>query len=319
MHRHFRNERRNSLPPDIAAPPSAYLNRAATLKAGEDAASFSAITHAEVSQGLVDAAQDSKQAERAEEIAAEKAKVEVQFNTAAAKGGIYKHKSQLDDQAIVQVKQARLQEEEAQKEEDAARAALKKAIQKKKNAQINVSNKEEVERRSKYAAQFAGEQYEQVKAQAVASDNDLKEEMHEAAQEQKFRAVARAAVVAEAQKEAKMDSKLLHSHKSPKITRTVVATPAKGGSAKVHTTTTHTTTTVTPAKTKSCSNCKTLPKEYAKKGGTCEDCDTWANDGQCTKKDFKAFMTKYCAASCNCPEEEALIQLNMPQTTVGPL
>merc|ERR1712216_635333 len=88
--------------PDIPAPPSAYLNKAAAIKAAQDAASFSAITHAEVSQGLVDAAQDSKQAERAEEIAAKKAKV------------------------------------------------------KEKRAEMNVSDKETLERRAKYAAEFAG-------------------------------------------------------------------------------------------------------------------------------------------------------------------
>jgi len=312
-------------PPSIAAPSAAYLNRAATLKAGQDAASFSAITHAEVSQGLVDAAQDSKQAERAEEIAAAKAKVEVQFNTAAAKGAIYKKKSELDDQAIVQVKQATLQSEEAAKELKAAEEALKKAQEKKHHAELVVSNKQQVEREAKYAAEFAGQQYEAVKAQAIASDNALKEREHEAAQEQKFREVARAAVVAEAQKEAAADAKLVHEHKSPKIpiTRTVVATPTAKGSAAIHTTTTTTKTSVTPAVTKSCSNCESLPEEYKKLGGACTDCDTWSSQGHCKTKTFISFMTKFCAASCGCPEETTLVQLDeelmMPTSSVSPL
>jgi len=287
--------------PNIAAPPSAYLNRAATLKAGEDAASFSAVTHAEVSQGLVDAAQDSKQAERAEEIAAQKAKVDVQFNTAAAKGGIYKKRSQEDDQAIVQVKTARLHEQEAEKEEKAAEAALAKARKKTHQAKVVVSNKEELERRAKYAAEFAGQEYERVKADAVASDNALKEREHEAAQEQKFRAVARAAVVAEAQKEASMDAKLMHAHKSP---------PAVAA----------------PATATGCSDCKTLDKKYKELGGSCADCPTWASAGHCTSDNFKKFMGMFCAGSCkltapNCPElpaqEETLIQ--MPESSVAPL
>jgi len=311
-------------PPSISAPSAAYLNRAATLKAGQDAASFSAITHAEVSQGLVDAAQDSKQAERAEEIAAEKAKVEVQFNTAAAKGAIYKKKAQVDDQAIVQVKQATLQAEEAAKEEKEAEEALKRAKEKKKHAETVVSNKQEIERRAKYAAEFAGQQYEQVKAAAIASDNQLKEREHEAAQEQKFREVARAAVVAEAQKEAAADARLVHDHKSPHISKTVIVTPSAKGSAKIHTKTTSTTTTVTPASTKSCSNCQTLPEEYKKLGGTCEDCESWAAEGQCTEEKFKSFMKKFCAASCHCPDEEAALvqvdeELMMPTSTIAKL
>lgn len=291
--------------PNIAAPPSAYENRAATLKAGEDAASFSAVTHAEVSQGLVDAAQDSKQAERAEEIAAEKAKVEVQFNTAAAKGGIYKQKSKEDDQAIVTVKQARLQEAEAAKEEKAAEAALKAAQEKRKKSQINVSNKEELERRAKYAAEYAGQTYEHIKTAAITADNALKEKEHEAAQEQRYRQVARAAVVAEAQKEASMDAKLMHQHKAPPALPKAPLKKEHSHKAK-------------------CSNCKTLPAEFSKKGGTCDDCDTWAKAGQCTQPTFKKFMLKYCAKSCNCPEEAAaLIQLPedaaMPESSVGPL
>lgn len=293
------------------------MNRAATLKAGQDAAAFSAVTHAEVSQGLVDAAQDSKQAERAEEIAAAKAKVEVQFNTAAAKGAIYKKKAQVDDQAIVQVKTATLQAEEAGKEEKEAEEALKRAKEKQKQAETVVSNKQEIERRAKYAAEFAGQQYEQVKAAAIASDNALKEREHEAAQEQKFREVARAAVVAEAQKEAAADAALVHDHKSPKIhiSKTVVVTPSAKGKAKIVTESKTETTSVTPATTVSCSDCTVLESTYKALGGSCSDCTEWARVGQCTESKFKHFMAKFCAGSCAshgvpCPQEASLIQVD---------
>merc|ERR1711970_1311109 len=215
-----------------------YLSRAATLKAGEDAASFSAITHAEVSQGLVDAAQDSKQAERAEEIAAQKAKVNMEFNMAAAKGGVYKQKSEADDQAIVKVKQARLEEE------DAAEEALKLAKNKEKKAELHVSDMENLERRAKYAAEFAGQQYEGAKARAVADDNAVKEQEHEATQEQRFRQVARAAVVKEAQEEAKRAAHSLKTKTSPPPVQKVVVTPNKKGKSHIQKVTTHVKTTV---------------------------------------------------------------------------
>jgi len=304
-------------PPSISAPPAAYLNRAATLKAGQDAASLSAITHAEVSQGLVDAAQDSKQAERAEEIAAAKAKVEVQFNTAAAKGAIYRKKAQIDDQAILAVKTATLQAEEASKEEKVAEEALKRAKEKKKHAETVVSNKQEIERRAKYAAEFAGQQYEQVKAAATASDNALKEREREAAQEQKFREVARAAVVKEAQKEAAAAAALVHAHKSPKVvTKTVVVTPSAKGNAKIVTTEHTKTSTVTQATAVSCSDCTVLEEKYKKLGGSCSDCQQWAKDNQCKHKTYGDFMSKFCAGSCAavggvpCPKEAALIQVD---------
>merc|ERR1711904_674346 len=216
-HEEFQKVDRNLVAaPDIPAPPSAYLNKAAAIKAAQDAASFSAITHAEVSQGLVDAAQDSKQAERAEEIAAKKAKVNVEFNMAAAKGGVYKQKSQADDQAIVQVKQARLAEEETAKETQAAEEAL--------------------ERRAKYAAEFAGQQYEDAKAKAVADDNAVQEQEHEATQEQRFRQVARAAVVKEAQEEAKRAAHSLKTKTSPPPpppAKVKVVTPNKNGHSHI--------------------------------------------------------------------------------------
>merc|ERR1711904_258892 len=311
--------------PNIAAPPSAYLNKAAAIKAAQDAASFSAITHAEVSQGLVDAAQDSKQAERAEEIAAQKAKVNVEFNMAAAKGGVYKQKSQADDQAIVQVKQARLAEEETAKETRAAEEALKQAKLKEKRAEMNVSDKENLERRAKYAAEFAGQQYEDAKAKAVADDNAVKEQ--EDTQEQRFRQVAREAVVKEAQEEAKRAAHSLKTKTSPPPpppAKVKVVTPNKNGHSHIQKVTTHVKTTIIPAKTKSCSDCTKLPAEYAKQGGTCSDCSTWAANGQCTNKSFKDFMVAYCAASCNCPEstgsKEVLLQLpSMPEGMFGAL
>merc|ERR1712188_219565 len=326
-HEEFQKVDRNLVAaPDIPAPPSAYLNKAAAIKAAQDAASFSAITHAEVSQGLVDAAQDSKQAERAEEIAAQKAKVNVEFNMAAAKGGVYKQKSQADDQAIVQVKQARLAEEETAKETQAAEEALKQAKLKEKRAEMNVSDKENLERRAKYAAEFAGQQYEDAKAKAVADDNAVKEQEHEATQEQRFRQVARAAVVKEAQEEAKRAAHSLKTKTSPPPPppAKVVVTPNKKGHSHIQKVTTHVKTTIIPAKTKSCSDCTKLPAEYAKQGGTCSDCSTWAANGQCTNKSFKDFMVAYCAASCNCPEsagsKEVLLQLpSMPEGMVGAL
>jgi len=307
--------------PNIAAPPSAYLNKAAAIKAAQDAASFSAITHAEVSQGLVDAAQDSKQAERAEEIAAQKAKVNMEFNMAAAKGGVYKQKSEADDQAIVKVKQARLEEEEAAKERRAAEEALKLAKNKEKKAELHVSDMENLERRAKYAAEFAGQQYEGAKARAVADDNAVKEQEHEATQEQKFRQVARAAVVKEAQKEARHAAHALRTPPPPAPVQKVVVTPNKKGKSHIQKVTTHVKTTVIPAKTKHCSDCTTLPEEYSKQGGTCGDCSTWAANGQCTNKSFKDFMLTYCAASCDCKTpNSALIQLpSMPDHSVGPL
>merc|ERR1711970_529157 len=318
-HEEFQKVDRNLVAaPDIPAPPSAYLNKAAAIKAAQDAASFSAITHAEVSQGLVDAAQDSKQAERAEEIAAQKAKVNMEFNMAAAKGGVYKQKSEADDQAIVKVKQARLEEE------DAAEEALKLAKNKEKKAELHVSDKENLERRAKYAAEFAGQQYEGAKARAVADDNAVKEQEHEATQEQKFRQVARAAVVKEAQKEARHAAHALRTPPPPSPVQKVVVTPNKKGKSHIQKVTTHVKTTVIPAKTKHCSDCTELPAEYAKQGGTCSDCSTWAANGQCTNKSFKDFMVAYCVASCNCPEstgsKEVLLQLpSMPEGMVGAL
>merc|ERR1712139_483549 len=208
------------------------------------------------------------QAERAEEIAAQKAKVNVEFNMAAAKGGVYKQKSQADDQAIVQVKQARLAEEETAKEQE-----------------------------------------------------------HEATQEQRFRQVARAAVVKEAQEEAKRAAHSLKTKTSPPPpppAKVVVTPNKKNGHSHIQKVTTHVKTTIIPAKTKSCSDCTKLPAEYAKQGGTCSDCSTWAANGQCTNKSFKDFMVAYCAASCNCPEstgsKEVLLQLpSMPEGMVGAL
>merc|ERR1711981_460364 len=304
-HEEFQKVDRNLVAaPDIPAPPSAYPNKAAAI----------------------DAAQDSKQAERAEEIAAQKAKVNVEFNMAAAKGGVYKQKSQADDQAIVQVKQARLAEEETAKETQAAEEALKQAKLKEKRAEMNVSDKENLERRAKYAAEFAGQQYEDAKAKAVADDNAVKEQEHEATQEQRFRQVARAAVVKEAQEEAKRAAHSLKTKTSPPPPppAKVVVTPNKKGHSHIQKVTTHVKTTIIPAKTKSCSDCTELPAEYAKQGGTCSDCSTWASNGQCTNKSFKDFMVSYCAASCNCPEstgsKEVLLQLpSMPEGMVGAL
>merc|ERR1712072_1513063 len=171
----------------------------------------------------------------------------------------------------------------AAKETQAAEEALKQAKLKEKHAEMNVSDKENLERRAKYAAEFAGQQYEDAKAKAVADDNAVKEQEHEATQEQRFRQVARAAVVKEAQEEAKRAAHSLKTKTSPPPPppAIVVVTPNKKGHPHIQKVTTHVKTTIIPAKTKSCSDCTELPAEYAKQGGTCSDCSTWAANGQC--------------------------------------
>merc|ERR1711988_596834 len=189
-------------PPEVAGSAAAYEQQATNYHAQEDAADYSAITHAEVAQGLADAAQDSKEAERAEQISAEKAKVETEFNVAAAKAATYKEKAHLDDLAILKVKQARITEQEQEKVVEEAKKTLEAEKAKLRMDHQMTLNKESAEEHAKYAAEWAGEQYTQAKSTAIADDNRLKEEEHETMQEQHYREVARAAVVAEAEREA---------------------------------------------------------------------------------------------------------------------
>jgi hypothetical protein len=302
-------------PPEVAGSAQAYEQQATNYHAQEDAADYSAITHAEVAQGLADAAQDSKEAERAEEISAEKAKVETEFNVAAAKAAVYKEKAHEDDEAILHVKQARITEAEQAKVVEEAKKTLAAEEAKLKMDHQMVLNKESEEQHAKYSAEWAGEQYTQAKSAAIADDNRLKEEEHETMQEQHYREVARAAVVAEAEREA-AQAQAAAAAATPKPAVINVA-PAQ---TVIDNTTVVNVTTV-PVGTVTCSDCTTLPPEYANQGGSCSDCPTWAAEGQCTKPTFQTFMNHYCAASCNCSQPAAAVTelLQMPEPAVGML
>jgi len=302
-------------PPEVAGSAQAYEQQATNYHAQEDAADYSAITHAEVAQGLADAAQDSKEAERAEEISAEKAKVETEFNVAAAKAAVYKEKAHEDDEAILHVKQARITEAEQAKVVEEAKKTLAAEEAKLKMDHQMVLNKESEEQHAKYSAEWAGEQYTQAKSTAIADDNRLKEEEHETMQEQHYREVARAAVVAEAEREA-AQAQAAAAAATPKPAVINVA-PAQ---TVIDNTTVVNVTTV-PVGTVTCSDCTTLPPEYANQGGSCSDCPTWAAEGQCTKPTFRTFMNHYCAASCNCSQPAAAVTelLQMPEPAVGML
>jgi hypothetical protein len=309
-----------------------FQQKAAAFKSIEDAASLNAMTHAEVAQGLADAAQDSKAAEQQEKTSALKAKVNVEFNRAAAKGGMYKQAAMKDDRAILGVKQARLALEEQRKEQKAAEKAFEAAKARSKAAQRTVEKAEELQHRTKYEAEYAGQQYQDAKKQAILDDNSLKEMEREQAQELKFRQVARQAVVAEALREASANA-AARGLTVPAATPAPPAAPATTAPVKQQTAATATAPVVAPVApaaavtvgAKSCSDCKSLPAQYAAKGGTCADCRTWAADGQCRHPAFTAFMSHFCAASCDCPDkkapvsEMALLQLSMPTTTVQPL
>jgi len=287
-------------PPEVAGSAQAYEQQATNYHAQEDAADYSAITHAEVAQGLADAAQDSKEAERAEEISAEKAKVETEFNQAAAKAADYKEKAHEDDLAIMKVKQARITEQEQEKVVEEAKKTLAAEEQKLKMDHQMVLNAESDEQHAKYTAEWAGQQYTQAKTTAIADDNRLKEQEHETMQEQHYREVARAAVVAEAEREAAAAQAAAAAANPPvapvKVVpaATVVEPVAQGSAANT------TDVKTTPAKTVTCQDCTTLPPMYSNQGGSCSDCPTWASEGMCTKPSFKLFMSHYCAASCGC-------------------
>jgi len=317
-------------PPNIAAAPSVFQQKAAAFKSIEDAASLNAMTHAEVAQGLADAAQDSKAAEQQEKTSALKAKVNVEFNRAAAKGGMYKQAAMKDDRAILRVKQMRLALEEQKKEQKAAEKAFEAAKARTEAAQHAVEKSEELQHRTKYEAEYAGQQYQDAKKEAILDDNSLKETEREQAQEMKFRQVARQAVVAEALREASANAAARGltepaATPAPPVAPATTAPVKQQAAAPVPVVAPAAPAAAVTVGAKSCSDCKLLPDQYSAKGGTCADCRTWAADGQCRHPSFRAFMSHFCAASCDCPDkktpvsEMALLQLSMPTTTVQPL
>jgi len=292
-------------PPKIGGNAATYRQQATNYRAAQDAADYSAMTHSETADGLTAAAEDAREAEKAEHMASLKAKVKREFNEAAADAADYRDKSQSDDLALATVKEQKIREAEEAKVVEEAEKTLAEEKHKLEVEKEAVRDKENLEVKAKHDAEFAGQTYKKSKDSAISDDNHLKEEVQELVKQQHYRQVARQAVVQAAEQDAQAARAKITAEAS--AVRKNVKVAAKKSVVEVQ----------TSASALSCSDCTSLPTQYEEAGGTCADCATWASHGRCKDNMYRKFMGSYCAASCGCSLDSASMLLEeevMPVT-----
>lgn len=198
-----------------------------------------------------------------------KLKVEKLMNTAAAHAADFKAKSAAHDVAIANVKSSKIDEKKQEAVVATAEATLKQEKDNLHKAKEHVTAMENEEQNRRYQAEFAGQQYEHAKAEAIKADNKMQEQIHETEEKDKFRKVARAAV----EKAAKAELKAVQEKQ---VAPTEKETETGG---EYH-------------------DCKTLPDVYTSAGGKCSDCPAWAKRGECKDEQYTKFMKEYCSKSC---------------------
>jgi len=263
-------------PPSVAGRKEDYEAQATNALGTQTDMESRAITSAEQAAGLNFASHDSALDEQTQRNAAKKVEVEKLMNIAAAHAADFKTKSASHDTAVANVKKAKIEEQKQADVVAQAKATLAAEEANLKKAKEHVTAEENEEQNRRYAAEYAGQQYETAKATAIKADDDLQEAIHETLEKDKFRKVARAAV----EKAAKEELKAVHAHDS-------------GDHAEVTADT--------------CSDCEegTLPAIYQKAGGRCADCPDWAKRGECEAEEYSAFMARYCQKSCGCKDHAA--------------
>merc|ERR1719482_2698479 len=132
------------------------------------------------------------------------------MNIAAAHAADFKTKSASHDTAVANVKKAKIEEQKQADVVAQAKATLAAEEANLKKAKEHVTAEENEEQNRRYAAEYAGQQYETAKATAIKADDDLQEAIHETLEKDKFRKVARAAV----EKAAKEELAKVHSTKA---------------------------------------------------------------------------------------------------------
>jgi len=268
-----------SRPPDVAGRKEDYEAQATNALGTQTDMESRAITSAEQSAGLNFASHDSALDEQTQRNAAKKVEVEKLMNVAAAHAADFKTKSAAHDTSVANVKKAKIEEQKQADVVAQAKATLAAEEANLQKAKEHVTAMENEEQNRRYAAEYAGQQYETAKATAIKADDDLQEQIHETLEKDKFRKVARAAV----EKAAKEELKAVHAKAS-----------AAADTGNVTT-------------TDECSDCTTLPAIYEKDGGRCADCPDWAKRGECEAAEYKMFMSRYCKKSCGCAAATAAL------------
>merc|ERR1711998_35172 len=294
-------------PPPIAGSAAQYGAQAKRYADMQDRQYRSSLHDHETSVGLKAAAAEADAAEEADTMATVKAKVQKEFNEAAARGAEYRDKAHQDDMDIVAVKQAVLTRDNQEKLVSDAELTLKKARQTLKSDDRVVDRKRRKEQEAKFAAEAAGEKYESEKAKAVNDKRRYDQKVKTSELQGHYRDVAKNAIAkARAQEEAKQSAfvkeRAVKQAPPPQVKAMPTKPPPK----------------TPPKKAAACHDCTVLPAKFKAKGGTCADCVNWAKHGRCTDAPFKSFMHHYCAASCGCPHiavETTLLEL-MPSAVL---
>jgi len=277
--------------PAVAGRQADYVAEANNYLGSQTDAEQRAVTKAEQSAGLTYASHDAALDEETMRNSAKKLEVEKLMNVAAGHAADFKSKSAAHDTSVLNVQKAKGEEQKQAAIVQQAEATLKQEKENWKKTKEHVTAMENEEQNRRYQAEFAGQQYEHAKAEAIKADNDLQESIHETEEKDKFRQVARKAV----EKAAKEELKAVHE-------KAVKPTPIKTNTSELV-----------------CEDCSgdQLPKVYTEAGGKCSDCPAWAEKGNCEAKEYSEFMHHYCRKSCGCkataPAQAIQTALKMPK------
>jgi len=264
--------------PPQAGDQNAYSTEAKNQKSQEQTSNAISITKAESSAGLTAASAIMRKEQAVAKQQALKHQVAYSMNIAAKDAAKYKTAVQgLANAKLVVRKEVLVVKAQQQivknfeKQLAAARAELRK-----KESTLTADRL--LETKSRWRMEKAGNIYTAAKAKAIRLDNAEKQREQEKRDTKAYMKVAANAVEKAA---------LAHRMALKKVKKVVKKVVKKHNKPK--------------KKKNKCHDCTKLPKQYhkgSKLKGSCADCSSWAKQGFCTKKRYKAFMGDYCKGSC---------------------
>jgi len=306
-------------PANVAGTPDQFTKLATNHANERTRITNLAIQNAEEAAGLTGASDHEAAQMKTQKLAAEKQEVDEFMNKAAAAAASYKAADAAHTAATVAVAQAK-------KAEDAQAAIVAEAKATLENQKKILAEKKVMLRKAResknsalYHAEDTARVYEDLKAQAIAKDNHLQQQIEQEKQKIHFREVAEAAVEKAAaedlkKQEAQAAADLQGKNKKSAETKipskppaTEAAQPAAGKKVNA--------ALAKHIAKPTCSDCQDkvvngktvsgLPAVYAKAKGFCSDCAEWKQAGQCEDPKYKTFMAHYCQKSCGCKDYAA--------------